>query len=151
MTSKIITDKLISAAKYGAKVKLLISGVNAIDPEKCNNNIKIKSISGRYEENSKVYVFGSSNDERIYISSADLTEDSLKNNNLAVKIKDEHVLKRIKKILYLYYRDNIDSRIIGNGARYIPYNAPTKKISVYDSLSEETDELRESIAHLLHK
>lgn len=151
LTSKIITDKLISAAKYGAKVKLLISGVNAIDPEKCNNNIKIKSISGRYEENSKVYVFGSSNDERIYISSADLTEDSLKNNNLAVKIKDEHVLKRIKKILYLYYRDNIDSRIIGNGARYIPYNAPTKKISVYDSLSEETDELRESIAHLLHK
>ncbi len=151
LTSKIITDKLISAAKYGAKVKLLISGVNAIDPEKCNNNIKIKSISGRYEENSKVYVFGSSNDERIYISSADLTEDSLKNNNLAVKIKDEHVLKRIKKILYLYYRDNVDSRIIGNGARYIPYNAPTKKISVYDSLSEETDELRESIAHLLHK
>lgn len=151
LTSKIITDKLISAAKYGAKVKLLISGVNAIDPEKCNNNIKIKSISGRYEENSKVYVFGSSNDERIYISSADLTEDSLKNNNLAVKIKDEHVLKRIKEILYLYYRDNVDSRIIGNGARYIPYNAPPKKISVYDSLSEETDELRESIAHLLHK
>lgn len=151
LTSKIITDKLISAAKDGTKVKLLISGMNAIDPEKCNNNIEIKSISGRYEENSKVYLFGSSNDERIYISSADLTEDSLKNNNLAVKIKDEHVLKRIKKILYLYYRDNVDSRIIGNGARYIPYNAPTKKISVYDSLSEETDELRESIAHLLHK
>lgn len=151
LTSKIITDKLISAAKDGAKVKLLISGMNAIDPEKCNNNIEIKSISGRYEENSKVYLFGSSKDERIYISSADLTEDSLKNNNLAVKIKDEHVLKRIKKILYLYYRDNVDSRIIGNGARYIPYNAPTKKISVYDSLSEETDELRESIAHLLHK
>ncbi len=151
LTSKIITDKLISAAKDGAKVKLLISGMNAIDPEKCNNNIEIKSISGRYEENSKVYLFGSSKDERIYISSADLTEDSLKNNNLAVKIKDEHVLKRIKKILYLYYRDNVDSRIIGNGARYIPYNAPPKKISVYDSLSEETDELRESIAHLLHK
>lgn len=151
LTSKIITDKLISAAKDGAKVKLLISGMNAIDPEKCNNNIEIKSISGRYEENSKVYLFGSSKDERIYISSADLTEDSLKNNNLAVKIKDEHVLKRIKKILYLYYRDNEDSRIIGNGARYIPYNAPPKKISVYDSLSKETDELRESIAHLLHK
>lgn len=151
LTSKIITDKLISAAKDGVKINLLISGMNAIDPKKCNNNIEIKSISGRYEENSKVYLFGSSKDERIYISSADLTEDSLKNNNLAVKIKDEHVLKRIKKILYLYYRDNIDSRIIGNGARYIPYNAPTKKISVYDSLSEETDELRESIAHLLHK
>lgn len=151
LTSKIITDKLISAAKDGVKINLLISGMNAIDPEKCNNNIQIKSISGRYEENSKVYLFGSSKDERIYISSADLTEDSLKNNNLAVKIKDEHVLKRIKKILYLYYRDNVDSRIIGNGARYIPYNAPTKKISVYDSLSEETDELRESIAHLLHK
>lgn len=151
LTSKIITDKLISAAKKGVKIKLLISGMNAIDPEKCNNNIQIKSISGRYEENSKVYLFGSSKDERIYISSADLTEDSLKNNNLAVKIKDEHVLKRIKKILYLYYRDNVDSRIIGNGARYIPYNAPPKKISVYDSLSEETDELRESIAHLLHK
>lgn len=151
LTSKIITDKLISAAKEGVKIKLLISGMNAIDPEKCNNNIQIKSISGRYEENSKVYLFGSSKDERIYISSADLTEDSLKNNNLAVKIKDEHVLKRIKKILYLYYRDDVDSRIIGNGARYIPYNAPPKKISVYDSLSEETDELRESIAHLLHK
>ncbi len=151
LTSKIITDKLISAAKDGVKINLLISGMNAIDPKKCNNNIQIKSISGRYEENSKVYLFGSSKDERIYISSADLTEDSLKNNNLAVKIKDEHVLKRIKEILYLYYRDNVDSRIIGNGARYIPYNAPPKKISVYDSLSEETDELRESIAHLLHK
>lgn len=151
LTSKIITDKLISAAKDGVKINLLISGMNAIDPKKCNNNIEIKSISGRYEENSKVYLFGSSKDERIYISSADLTEDSLKNNNLAVKIKDEHVLKRIKKILYLYYRDNEDSRIIGNGARYIPYNAPPKKISVYDSLSKETDELRESIAHLLHK
>lgn len=142
LTSKTIANRLIHAARDGVKIKILISGMNVIDPLKCNNNIHIKSISGRYNENSKVYIFGTPNDERTYISSADFTEASLKNNNLAVKIKDERVLRRIKKILDLYYKDNVDSRIIGNGAIYIPYSAPSKEISVYDSLSS---------AHLLHK
>lgn len=143
LTNETIIDHLISAANNGVMIKILISGANLLDSSKCGNKIQVKCITGRFTERSKVYIFGSKDRETGYISSADFDEDSMHNcNSLAIRIKNNYVLSKIKQILYLYEKDSVDSRTIGDGGRYLPVKPAKQTSSVYDALS---------VAHFLQR
>ena len=66
-------DLLYEAAMAGVKIQLLIRSICCIAPGKENlsENIEVKRIVGQFLEHSRIFIFGSGDDSKIYIGSAD--------------------------------------------------------------------------------
>ena len=79
VTSKIMINKLIEASQAGVKIDMIVRGICCIIPhvEGYTDNIRVISIVGRYLEHSRIYIFGTGEDKKVYISSADLMTRNL--------------------------------------------------------------------------
>lgn len=109
LTDKDIIDKLIEAAKAGVKIELVIRGICCLKPDmkKAGKNIKIVSIVGRFLEHSRIYRFGSGNEEKIYIASADfMTRNTLRRVEVGIPVYDPDIRGRIVRIFEALMRDD---------------------------------------------
>ena len=116
-----IIEALMNASCAGCQINMIVRGICCIIPgvEFCTENIKIVNLVGRFLEHSRVYMFGSGDDELIYISSADLmTRNMEKRVELACPIYTKKLKNRIKAIMYLNYNDNVKGRMIDNKGNY---------------------------------
>ncbi|WP_276504763.1 polyphosphate kinase 1 [Terrimonas pollutisoli] len=66
-------DLLYKAAKAGVDVHLLVRGICCIVPgrENLSETIRVKRIIDRFLEHSRIFIFGTGDDTKIYIGSAD--------------------------------------------------------------------------------
>lgn len=113
LTDKKIIDKLIEASQAGVKIELVVRGICCLQSglPKLTDNIRIISIVGRYLEHSRIYIFGTGERERIYISSADfMTRNTLRRVEVAVPIYDERLKLRLKEMFGLMLSDNVKAR-----------------------------------------
>ena len=103
-----IINELYTAAEAGVQVQLITRGICSIN---CiNPNIEIKSIIGRYLEHSRIYYFHNNGDDVIGISSADVLRRNLDRRiEIMLPIKEKKIKKKIRKILELYWKDDINS------------------------------------------
>lgn len=113
LTDKDIIDKLIDASKAGVHIDLIVRGICCLKPgiEGITENINIISIVGRFLEHSRIYRFGTGDEEKIYISSADfMTRNTLKRVEVAVPIYDEAVRGKIRHIFDVALSDNVKGK-----------------------------------------
>lgn len=122
LTDKILIDKLIEASCAGVEIELLVRGICCLIAgiEGVTENIRVTSIVGRFLEHSRLYIFGSGAERKIYLSSADfMTRNTLRRVEVAAPVYDADIARRLYDMFQLMLRDNVKARLMQPDGTYI--------------------------------
>lgn len=114
LSDKILIDKLIEASRAGVKIELVVRGICCIigGVEGFTENITVTSIVGRFLEHSRIYIFGTSERQRLYISSADfMTRNTVRRVEVAAPVYDKIIRERIFEMFKIMLSDNVKARV----------------------------------------
>lgn len=109
LTDKKIIDALMAASQAGVKIEMVVRGICCLIPgvPGKTENIRIVSIVGRFLEHSRIYIFGTGKQRKIYIASADfMTRNTLRRVEVAAPIRDEALQEKILSAFDVMLRDN---------------------------------------------
>ncbi|PAE15386.1 RNA degradosome polyphosphate kinase [Virgibacillus sp. 7505] len=113
ITDKPIIQKLYEASIAGVKIDLIIRGICCLRPgiKGVSDNIRVRSIVGRYLEHTRIYYFHHNGEEKIQLSSADMmTRNMEKRVEILFPIFDGPIKRRIRDILDVMLKDNSKAR-----------------------------------------
>lgn len=135
---KLMID-LYKASQAGVKVELIVRGVCSLKPgiKGLSDNIKVRSLVGRYLEHSRIYYFLNEGKEDIYISSADWMYRNLdKRVETMTVIEDSMIKKELKEMLELYIKDNVKSRMLLPDGSYTKVEAVGRTVNAQEEMLE---------------
>jgi polyphosphate kinase len=108
LTHPEIIDELYAASQAGAKIDLLIRGVCSLRPgvSKLSENIRVRSVLGRYLEHSRVFVFEADGRSLYLMGSADLMPRNLDHRvEILTPVEDPELQAEIDSSLDALWRD----------------------------------------------
>lgn len=111
LTDPVVIEALYIASSSGVQIDLIIRGICSLKPgiPGLSDNIRVKSIVGRFLEHSRVYYF-LNNPNKVYCSSADWMERNLSNRiEVCFPILKKKLANRIINELELYLEDQVQS------------------------------------------
>lgn len=111
-----MVEKLYDASNAGVKVRILNRGMCALVPsiENQSENITVRSIVGRYLEHSRVLLFGTGENRKVFLTSADWMMRNIdKRIEVGAPILDDDIKEHLINVLELQWKDSVKARIIG--------------------------------------
>lgn len=121
LTDRQLIDALKDASQAGVKIKMIIRGICCLLPGIAGktDNIEVISVVGRFLEHSRVYCFGTDEDMKMYISSADwMTRNTENRVEIAAPIYDHKIKESIYDTLLIMWKDNLKARILQPDGSY---------------------------------
>jgi polyphosphate kinase len=103
---------LYEASNAGVYVDLIVRGICCLRPSVpgVSDNIRVRSIVGRFLEHSRVYYFHGGGAEEIYCASADwMDRNFFRRIELMFPIRDEALKARLMSDLDVYLADNVQA------------------------------------------
>jgi polyphosphate kinase len=106
-------EALYDASQAGVKIDLIVRGVCALRPgiPGLSENIKVRSIVGRFLEHHRVFYFRADGEEAVYLSSADwMDRNFFRRIELGFPVLDKKLRTRvIREGLQAYLADNVQA------------------------------------------
>ena len=145
-----IIEKLKQASCAGVQIDMIVRGICCILPgvPGKTENLRVRSIVGRYLEHSRIYSFGTGDNEWLYIASADfMTRNTTRRVEVATPIFDPDVRKQIHHILDVCLADNTKARRMLPDGTYTRLPIEGERINAQDTLLNEIPEAPPSTGH----
>ena len=123
LTEPKLIRALYKASIAGVQVELIVRGVCCLRPgiEGVSQNIRVRSIIGRFLEHSRVYWFANDGEPLLYLASADLMERNLDRRvETAFPIGGKKLQQRVRDVLELYLTDNTSALLLQPDGQYQP-------------------------------
>ena len=114
LTDAKIIEWLYKASNSGVKIRLIIRGMLSLIPgvKNVSENIKAIGILDRFLEHSRFLIFCDGENEKVYITSADLMARNLDYRiEVTCPIFDKSIKNEIKRIFDIQWSDNVKARI----------------------------------------
>lgn len=124
LTDEGFIEELYSASNAGVEIDLVIRGVCALRPgvPGLSENIKVRSIVGRFLEHSRIFYFlnGDESSAEIFIGSADWMHRNLDRRvEVAVPILDPEIKDYLRNVVIeSYLKDNVNSKALRPDGTY---------------------------------
>ncbi|WP_078381093.1 RNA degradosome polyphosphate kinase [Sutcliffiella halmapala] len=121
LTDKSLIMKLYEASSAGVKIHLIVRGICCLRPglTGVSENIRVRSIVGRFLEHSRVYYFYQNGKEKIYLSSADMmTRNMEKRVEILFPVFSGRLKKRLKHVIAMELSDNVKAREQNEAGEY---------------------------------
>ena len=108
-----VIEALYRASQAGVKVDLVVRGVCALRPgvAKLSENIRVRSIVGRFLEHTRVFRFANGGEAKVWLSSADwMDRNFFRRIELAFPVFDRKLARRVvREGLKPYLDDNVQA------------------------------------------
>lgn len=113
LTDETLMLALVRAGQRGVKIDLVVRGACMLPAQVpgVTDNIRVRSIIGRFLEHSRVFYFRCDGEETLYLSSADwMNRNMLRRVELAWSVTDPALRQRIiDECLVAYLHDGVDA------------------------------------------
>ena len=113
---------LYRASQAGVSIDLIVRGICSLRPgiPGISDNIRVRSIVGRFLEHSRIYWFQNGGQEEMYIGSADLMERNLDRRvETLAPIRDPEILEHLRDVvLGAYLRDTDRAMVLDSAGHY---------------------------------
>ena len=115
---------LVDAGQTGVKIDLIVRGACMLPPQLAGltDNIRVRSIVGRFLEHSRVYWFGNNGAPELFCASADwLERNLLRRVETCFPILDPVLAQRVyEEVLQNYLDDNLNAWQLQADGSYTP-------------------------------
>ncbi|MGO3147966.1 MAG: RNA degradosome polyphosphate kinase [Leucobacter sp.] len=120
MVDEDIIDALYRAGQAGVPIEIWVRGICSIRAEVpgLSENIRVRSVLGRYLEHSRIYAFENDGNPEVYIGSADLMHRNLDRRiEVLVGLVEREHIARIDKFFEFAFSDDVSSwRMLPDGS-----------------------------------
>jgi polyphosphate kinase len=115
LIDKRMIDLLYQASQAGVEIDLIVRGMCCLRPgvPGMSENIRVRSIVGRFLEHSRIYLFENGGQPEVFIGSADLMSRNLDRRVETVfPVEDQQIVAQIRAMLQIYLRDTMRARVL---------------------------------------
>ena len=143
LVDEVLIDALYRASRAGVPVDVSVRGICSLIPgvPGLSDNIRVRSVLGRYLEHSRIYSFHNGGKQAVYIGSSDLMHRNLDRRvEVLVRLEAEEHLDRINRLFELHMADNASSWILsseGHWDRQSSHGEPL--IDVQNTMMKEAE------------
>ncbi|ABM33194.1 Polyphosphate kinase [Paracidovorax citrulli AAC00-1] len=113
LTDEALMNALVAAGQKGARIDLIVRGACMLPAQRegVTDNIRVRSIIGRFLEHTRVFYFRAGDKEQLLLSSADwMNRNMLRRVELAWPVDDPELRQRIiDECLVAYLHDDKDA------------------------------------------
>ena len=127
LLDRFIIAKLYEASAAGVEIDLIVRGICVLRPglKDVSENIRVRSIVGRFLEHSRIFTFYNDGKEDVFISSADWMPRNLNNRiELMAPVRKKAHKKRLLALLATYLADNTRAYLMRSDGSYRRVHTP---------------------------
>ena len=121
LTDYDVMEKLAEASRAGVRIDLIIRGICCLRPGVPGHteHISVTSVVGRFWEHSRIYSFGSGENQHLFLGSADMmTRNTQRRVEVICPVYATHTKARLNHILDILLRDTVKARALDSEGSY---------------------------------
>ena len=149
VTERSLIDQLEAASQAGVQIDLIVRGICCLLPgvPGKTDHIRVTSVVGRFLEHSRVYCFGTGEESKVYISSADMmTRNQVRRVEAACPVLSGELKRFLQDYLSLLLHDNMKARRLQPDGSYLPSEQEGEPICAQEYFLNHPILLTETVA-----